>query len=39
LRRGVELEAIVRKVDEEGDKGQIRYGIVYRVPITSNKKI
>jgi hypothetical protein len=40
LTEGVELEAIVRKIDEEGDEGQVRYGIVYRVPlktpVTSN---
>ncbi|MEM3736881.1 MAG: hydroxymethylglutaryl-CoA synthase [Candidatus Bathyarchaeia archaeon] len=30
LVEGVELEAIVRKIDEEGDEGQVRYGIVYR---------
>jgi len=32
LVEGTELEAIIRKIDEEGDKGQVRYGIVYRVP-------
>jgi len=35
LAEGVELEAIVRKIDEEGDKGQVRYGIAYRMPLHS----
>jgi hydroxymethylglutaryl-CoA synthase len=33
LKKGVELEAIIRKVDEEGDGGPIMYAPAYRVPV------